>query len=301
MSIRTQEELRKDPNNKPLVIYHNNCPDGFAAAWAIDQRFGPVDLHPANYGEEPPYEKAKGKRVFVVDFSYPRSFLEALSVHADRLTLLDHHKTAEKDLEGLQEDLNLISPLDEIVFDMNRSGAGIAWDYAFPGSEKRPWLIDYVEDRDLWRFNLPYSKEVSLVIRTTPYTISAFSNLSVRDFQEIVQEGKGQLKYINHYCENVSQFAYNGRLAGYSCVYVNVTYTGISDVLHKLLEDNPDYPMACGYFYDGITQKVRVSLRSREPFDCSQVAQKFGGGGHPQASGFVAHAGDWYNKIYWDK
>jgi hypothetical protein len=37
------------------------------------------------------------------------------------------------------------------IFDMNRSGAGLAWDY-FQPMTSRLRFIDYLEDRDLWRF-----------------------------------------------------------------------------------------------------------------------------------------------------
>jgi oligoribonuclease NrnB/cAMP/cGMP phosphodiesterase (DHH superfamily) len=119
-----------------LVIYHGNCTDGFTAAWVAARALGATELYPAEYGKEPPYELARGRQVYVVDFSYPRERLERLRATCKSLVVLDHHKTAEADLRGL----------DYCTFDMNRSGAVLAWDH-FHREEPRPWLVDYVEDR----------------------------------------------------------------------------------------------------------------------------------------------------------
>ena len=58
--------------------------------------------------------------LIIVDFSYPRAIMERLPLDT---VVLDHHKTAEANCAGL---LNL--PF--LTFDMNRSGAGLAWDRA---------------------------------------------------------------------------------------------------------------------------------------------------------------------------
>lgn len=53
-------------------------------------------------------------------------------------------------------------------FDMNRSGSQMAWDYFFPDFA-RPAMIDYIADRDLWRFKLPGSREIAAVLFSHPY------------------------------------------------------------------------------------------------------------------------------------
>src|ERR1700755_107865 len=158
----------KEANMTPLIVYHGHCPDGFTAAWAAHRALKKPDLEPelyvGEYGAEPPYDLARNRDVYVVDFSYKRPQLEQLRAAARNLLVLDHHKTAQADLEGL----------DYCVFDMNRSGAGITWDYFFGDFSPRALIVDYVEDRDLWRFKLPHSEEISLRIRLTPHTIEAF-------------------------------------------------------------------------------------------------------------------------------
>ncbi len=161
---------------KPLCIYHGKCADGFTAAWAVWKAIGDCDFHPGVYGQQPP--NVAGRDVIMVDFSYKRAMLGSLMEAARSILILDHHKTAREDLAGLgyvparYEDFAETSdPAARlgVVFDMDRSGAQIAWDFFHPG-KTRPVLVDYVGDRDLWQFKLPMSREVNAYVFAWDYT-----------------------------------------------------------------------------------------------------------------------------------
>lgn len=274
----------------PLVIYHGNCPDGFTAAWVTDRAlrsatfadapvFHDVELFKGVYGEDPPYELARARQTYVVDFSYPREKLLRLKDAAYSLTVLDHHKTAQADLDGL----------DFCTFDMNQSGAGLAWSHFYPnnGHLPRPWLVDYVEDRDLWRFALPASEAVSLWVRLTPHDLEAYDALSKQSLSSIVQIADGAMKHLHHYVSDALRNIYivdNADGTGHAIAAVNVSYTGVSDVLHGVLESSGKQ-IALGWHRskDGL---LNCSLRSVTGVDCSAFAKRFGGGGHAQAAGF---------------
>ena len=159
-----------------VCIYHGGCPDGFTAAWAAKQAYPDAELVPGYYGAPPP--DVGGCDVLIVDFSYPRPVLIEMEMVASRLRVYDHHKTAEADLEGLSF----------CVFDMERSGAGLAWDELVGG--ERPWLIDYVEDRDLWRFALPDSKAVAAWVMAQPYSLDGWDALSLASLASVGVSGK---------------------------------------------------------------------------------------------------------------
>src|SRR5665213_864100 len=156
---------------KPLCIYHGNCADGFTAAWAVHKAMGvgDADYHPGVYGQEPP--DVTGRDVIMVDFSYKRPVLEAMAAKARSILILDHHKTAAEDLSGLgyipvQYD-DFVETNDPaarvgVIFDMERSGAQVTWDFFHDAP--RPLLVDYVGDRDLWRFAMPKSREVNAYV-----------------------------------------------------------------------------------------------------------------------------------------
>jgi len=86
--------------NKPIVIYHGKCADGFSAAWCFWDKYGDqYDYHAGVYGKEPP--DVTDRLVFLVDFSYKRAVVEQMIKQAKSVTLIDHHKTAIEDLADL--------------------------------------------------------------------------------------------------------------------------------------------------------------------------------------------------------
>ena len=112
-----------------ICIYHGGCDDGFGAAWAVWKRWPDVQFIPGVYGKEPP--DVKGKNVLMVDFSYKRPVIEAMAKAAYSLTILDHHKTAQADLQDLEAwaAMEGIGASVKVIFDMEQSGATITWQY----------------------------------------------------------------------------------------------------------------------------------------------------------------------------
>ena len=85
---------------KPLVLYHANCWDGFCAAWIAKKALGDIEAIPVQYGQDPPIDFC-GRDVYILDFSYPRGEMENIIRSSNRVVVLDHHKTAQKELDGL--------------------------------------------------------------------------------------------------------------------------------------------------------------------------------------------------------
>lgn len=257
----------------PLVIYHAGCADGYAAAWVVSRRFNhDVELLPASYGDPiPANTRTYGRQVFVVDFSYSRVEMDELERNSAQLTVLDHHKTAEENLRG--------APY--ATFDMNKSGCGLAWDYLFP-TEERPEFINYVEDRDLWKFELRESREIALYISTVPHTTNDFDMLASCDGYEMSVMAQGCKKYVDYMCRDAVQRSKLTRFWDYRARVICSAYIGISEMLNELLLQD-DCDIAVGWYVKDGT--MRVSLRSTD-VDVSQLARVFGGGGHHRAAGF---------------
>jgi oligoribonuclease NrnB/cAMP/cGMP phosphodiesterase (DHH superfamily) len=196
------------------------------------------------------------------------------------LVVLDHHKTAQKAMQELSQ-RKYDKPV-MFVFDMERSGAGIARDYFQYGLTS--WLVDYTQDRDLWRFSLPDSHAVNAFIGTLAPMFDAYEyvheNFSI---SEATAAGAGALAYKNMYVSKMVEHAQLVTFDGHPSIpLVNVPYVGVSEVVGKLAEAAL---FAVGWFQrqDG---KVAISLRSRGDFDVSALAERHGGGGHKNAAGF---------------
>ena len=143
-----------NPIKYDVCIYHKNCVDGIVSAWAVSKYMKQFDTKPyyfSAYHSDTRMPNIRDKNVIIVDFSYSRSTIVNMSREAKSVTIFDHHKSAQIELQ----DLTLSNV--HIIFDMNRCGAQITWDELMKG-EERPWFIDIVADRDLYKWAIPGSK-----------------------------------------------------------------------------------------------------------------------------------------------
>lgn len=256
-----------------LCIYHGNCADGFGSAWVVRKALGDeVQFHAGTYQDPPP--DINGRSVLMVDFSYKRAVLEQIRDAASGVLVLDHHKTAEADLANL--------PGVRSVFDMNRSGARITWDYFFPG-EPPPQLLMHIEDRDLWRFALPNTREIQANVFSYPYDFAMWDELMQRPVEELIQEGKAiERKHHKDIRELVGVMTRRMWIGGYYVKMANLPHTLTSDAGHLLAQGEP----FAGCYWDTPSGRV-FSLRSTDAgMDVSKIAALYGGGGHRNASGF---------------
>ena len=266
---------------KPIILYHAKCPDGIASAWAAWKKLGTsAEYQPVQYGEQPP--DVTGRDVYIVDFSFPRQVLLDMAEKANRVTLLDHHKTAEADLKDLEH------PKLEIHFDMNKSGATLTWGHFFGGEPC--WLVQYAEDRDLWRHALPGSKEVNAYLQALPHDFGTLSQVFEKGLEAAKEAGIGCLTWVRYYVDSTKKLSYQARFLGYDSIpVVNAPYTAISEVVGELSEGHP-FAMGWHVREDG---KIVYSLRSRGDFDVSALAKTCGGGGHKNAAGFTLDLFPW--------
>lgn len=267
-------------NNDTYVLYHASCPDGFGAAYAAWLTLGDgPDYLPVQYGQAIPPTRP-GAKVYVVDFSYRREELISLAQRSNRVVVLDHHKTARESLDGL------IGPGLSITFDMSKSGAVLAWEHFHPG-EPLPRLLAYVQDRDLWRWEMPGSREISAVIASHDQDFVTWDALAFHlesDPGDLVAEGQSILRAKDKQVSAICGGAWMADVGGYRVPTVNSPLHQ-SEVGEELCSRYPDSSFAAVFFHLGPDEQV-WSLRSRNGFDVSEVASHLGGGGHRAAAGF---------------
>jgi oligoribonuclease NrnB/cAMP/cGMP phosphodiesterase (DHH superfamily) len=279
-----------EPN---ICLFHADCTDGFGAAWAIWRRWPTCTFIPATYGEPLDLDDIEGKNILFVDFSAPADVLRAMvdEGKARSVVVLDHHKSAAAALAGLPTFSGDMDHFDAmrlhpilVWFDMDKSGARLAWEFAHPGAEV-PDLITRIEDRDLWRFRYPDTKEVIAALNSYPQDFEVWDQLN-RSFDALVDEGEPILRANAAAVETMLKQAYTGDIAGHTVPLVNVPKQFASDACHLLLELFPVSPFVASWFRrgDGL---LEFSLRSEaHRVDVSEVAAAFGGGGHRNAAGF---------------
>ncbi|EHJ62190.1 DHH family phosphoesterase [Novosphingobium pentaromativorans] len=294
-----------------LIIYHDKCADGIVAAWACWRRWGNRPAYIAcNYGHTPPYAEAMGCNVLIVDFSFPADELRAMiEAGAQSIVILDHHKTAQAALAPFQvfadrperftpavaasmiNDLQIGGyPPILALFDMNRSGARMAWDFASHFTFT-PLLVQLAEQYDLWRFvpgtHSP-AEALHVEIQAGDMTVE---RMEVLDGQLTagdgpIERGRAILRWKDQLVQEIAARAHLRTVAGVEGVIaVECPYSLVSAVGHYLLDQHPAAPFAA-ISVSG-EKSVTWSLRSHDDrTDVSEVAKSMGGGGHRNAAGF---------------
>lgn len=275
---------------KTICIYHKNCFDGICSAWVVHRwlsstrlDIGRDEFRAFSYDMEFPFnEYGKDDNIIIVDFSFKRDVMEAIKRECKSLIVLDHHKTAQTACEEL----------DFCRFDMNESGASLAWKYFFP-DENVPRLVQYIRDRDLWQFKLHSSEIINAYIQSYPMEINVyeilFYELENQDgFIEAQSVGLGINRYkqtmVEAMCKNA---AVSKEYPFYDDTIPTVNASMLfSEVGHELCKMYPNAPFTA-YYFDRLKDGVRQwGLRSIGNYDVSEIAKKFGGGGHKNAAGF---------------
>ena len=296
---------------KITIFAHSHCTDGLVAATImryalqINNLVEPEVIF-VKYGkEQEAIDKANLNSyttVYCVDFAFNRELTLELCRLAFKVYVLDHHKTANENLHDLKTIYNFY-----FIYDVNKSGASIVRDYCkqhlslyshikLNQKEILNKVVNMVEDRDLWLFKLPMTKEFAEYIFAymQPNDIDKMSIIlfkySFDNLKEICQMGETIMNYKNNIIEK--------KLKSYVPVYFHVDNT-------KLLiinETQPDlvsqlgnelckrynvpvclYNISCS----NCSNELNVSLSFRsmehlEPVDV--IARLFSGGGHRNAA-----------------
>lgn len=277
--------------DRAICIYHHGCVDGFAGAWAVRRYMRehaisnalatdwpvldlePVNFYPGVYGDAPP--DVTGRDVILVDFSYPKADLLRMAEQAHSILIIDHHKTAAEHLTDLPANTRT-------VFDMRKSGCVLAWEQFFPG-QMQPLLFDHIQDRDLWQFRLPLTREIVAALYSYPMDFEAWDALMKRPLLDLEHEGRALLRQhqinVDTMVEQLTRWVHFG---GVPVPAANVPWFYASDVAAKLADGNP---FAATYQDDDRGRKW--SLRSTaDGADVASIAEALGGGGHRHAAGF---------------
>ena len=302
------EQLKR----RVAVLRHADA-DGFGAAFSIWKALKDTCellFIPVQYGQDVPWEALRDfgpDKVFIVDFSYKTHILEGIASIYPDLTVIDHHKSALPELQAWLLEQSVNPGAGSYFFDLEQSGCGLTWELFHYNEELDsdsgemlayptpcPEILLYVQDRDLWRFELEHSKEINAYIATMPETFEEWDNFYL---PEAYTCGKAVIAFQNAQIQKrlkdviVRDFAvttYPGCI--FTVPFINAS-ENISELGEAMCLAYPDAPFSVSYC-DRADGKRSYSLRSRNGFDVSVVAKAFQGGGHFSASGFTLAAPD---------
>ncbi|MCP5087899.1 MAG: DHH family phosphoesterase [Rhodobacteraceae bacterium] len=303
-----------------FCIYHDNCNDGTAAAWAVWHRWNDVALIPCQYNTGFPLteDQRKNANILIVDFSFEAAMLRCVGHEACSIVVLDHHISAKEQLEPFTLSFADCPTYEDIpdamtyvlaekqppviaYFDMDKSGCRLAWEFCQPHGADMPTLLHHIEDRDLWKFadeNTPaacaWLRSFGLQdVETFDTTVEFFTT----EYDRHLRHGNTLLRQQKLTLQEFVDTAWVQRLEGFPRVaVVYAPYEMASDLGHELLDRDPkiNFAVIVVVTKDGAAWSLR-SIDYR--VDVQAFARKFGGGGHRNAAGcqapYLLHPPEW--------
>lgn len=284
---------------KTAVIYHSPCYDGLTAAWVAWRQFRKTARYiPGSYGAEPPVFE-EPTHIYILDFSFNPDIFDLWVSQGHKITILDHHQSAIDMLQPYFDKYSNNKNL-EAVFDNDRSGAGITYQYFNPG-KVLPRLVDLVQDRDLWRFNygnlsrhlysyMQFRIEFSDPIEKLFEVMDMIhESLEQQGKSPVMEKGEVLSESYYKFCRNFADNRVMVRIPdwnnGFEFPVLTTNKMFGSDTCSYIIREFKT--KVSGYFFLEKANQWNWGMRSIDDFDVANLCQRYGGGGHVHAAGFV--------------
>lgn len=267
--------------------------DGRSAGAVVamyENNYNPEDYIEVDYVQELPIEKIDmNEKVYFVDYSFSKNtaeFLRKILKITDNVIWIDHH---ESSLEMLKENIDLRTIKGYVTEGI--SGAALTYMYLYKESyDNIPLVLKYVSDYDCHHLKLDKVMEFK-------YGIESFDHNPISDLwikllnegddkdnkvlDEVVENGEIVKRYIDGINRELrNTLSYETEIDGYKALVVNTSYKGSAIFGDEI--SNYDVCMVWRYSKGNYEYSVYS-----EKIDVSKLAEKYGGGGHPGAAGFV--------------
>lgn len=285
-----------------------------------------VDYYEYNYSGNVEAEIKSGATVYLVDISmsiFVEQFIQNCLKEACKVIHIDHHKPSVQYYnDNTVEDPNWIyfvhdendekngaisgalltfiytcmkedkrnKPMD-VDFDLTELRDHLIFDGDMENEYRVPMLIRMIDDHDVWRHNLVESKPFSYAYKRMPADMvdpaeddlwEAIYNDNHHLLFNSIQSGERYVQDENERNESLRNIGgFITAKFNNNCYCLNNLFAG-SDQFGDMYED---CDMVCRFAYNGKAWKY--SLYSSNPeIDCSDIAKRYGGGGHKGAAGF---------------
>jgi len=225
-----------------------------------------------------------------VDFCPSIEWLKSNVAQKFAITVIDHHETAMKDIEKATDLHNV-----RTYFDMTECGASLVHKVLFK-SNKVPEIIQYVKDRDLWKWSLPSSREVSEALRllVSMNDVNSFNEAMKTPIKDLASIGSLLLKFTTKRVTEAITNVQHITIEGTDVVVLNTTsyQSEIGNALcTKYNKPSATYSIST----EGTVWWSFRSLDSLPPVN--GLAKSLGGGGHRNAAGATTQLHNLHNVL----
>lgn len=254
-----------------------------------------------DYNSEFPLDDIReGDAVYIVDYHLPPEIMLELLKITSNVYWIDHHKTAiekykafPEKIMGLRVDGTAACVLTYIYFNLaTLEGSGKAFPVTKEMIEETPYFTRLIGDWDTWKFE--YGEETKrfqtgMLMRDTTPKADVWQRLY--EYNEryddahgtIVDEGRVALLFRDQWAKDyLDHIGFETEFEGHRCFAVNLAHC--NSEYFKSIEDK-GYDIYIPFSWNG--EDWTVSLYTVKDIDVSEIAKKYGGGGHLSASGYV--------------
>jgi oligoribonuclease NrnB/cAMP/cGMP phosphodiesterase (DHH superfamily) len=286
-----------------VVIYHDDL-DGQASAQIFIEynKYNKRDkliLMPSDYDKELDYNSFIKPDDIVYCFDFKPDIKKILDI-TEMFVWIDHHKTAieseynNDSIKGIRSDKFAACELVWRYFFSNEK---------FPELFKVPLAVQYIGNYDSWKwkelvdsnndddnqlgYNSCYFYE-GMLSEPRIFDMLDLCIFNSKDSDKwvdiIIRRGKIVDRFLTQdSSEVIKNNAYKSELDGYSCYCCNTTRH--SSLLFDSIDD--EYDVMVAYNFNGNNWCVSLYSKNKN-VDVSDIAKKYGGGGHKGAAGFTA-------------
>ena len=268
------------------IFYHNSDLDGKCSAAIVCRKYPKATIVGYNYYYE--HNRAfsgiqQNEELIFVDITPSVESLRVLLQTTPNITILDHHKTS---ISSLAE-ANLVFPgkLD----DTGLGACKLVWEYYYP-EHPLPKSVLWIAEHDVWK-NTPTNKffHFGLGLQNTYPTNPTWDKLFDDHhpiIEQVLEAGKIIQTYLVHWYKTlVKVYGIPGKirhLGTYSAMVLNQGAVN-SFVFDSVITQYDVFVRVVKGKDDGWRCSITTE---KDDIDVSEIAKKFGGGGHKKAAGF---------------
>jgi oligoribonuclease NrnB/cAMP/cGMP phosphodiesterase (DHH superfamily) len=262
---------------KILHVTHNDL-DGAGCGIIVKKIYQNASVHYLDYKDVDDFilnNYSHYDRLIITDVTPKKETIENI-LNRIQLLVIDHHKTSTH-----------LFNKDYAIIDMNKCATFLTYEWSYDIDktvESYFPFVKLVNDYDLWKNEYEASRDLNILFTTLGLEkfVERFTNNPSTNFdkceQLLIDVEKENLntafkealdnhriykdKWGNSFCLTFTE-RYNSEIGDYLLQKLNIEYVLMINA-----------------------KKNKVSLRSKDNFDVSEIALKFGGGGHKNAAGF---------------
>jgi nanoRNase/pAp phosphatase (c-di-AMP/oligoRNAs hydrolase) len=275
-----------------ICIYHSRDFDGWCSAAIISSKYPEAKLVGYDYGE--PYPQVPdGVPLIIVDVSFPMEHMKNLAnTRNNELMWIDHHISAIKEYKKFikeKEDF-CISYIKEDL-----AACELSWE-AFYRDVEIPKAVRLLGTYDTYRNygseeweneTLPFQYGMrSLISSPEEFDMRLLENSKTSEdiIKEITEQGKTILRYVRKTEDDIcARKSFEAEFDGFKAICLNKS--SFNSLTFRKRYDSSKHDIMIGFHHNGKYWSVTI-YTTHEHINCTEIAAKFGGGGHRKASGF---------------